>query len=81
MLRGGRHHLLGRRQHRLHHGHRLPAEQRRRCAVHGGLRARGQGGLEAFLACADELAAAYGDRFRPTGHLRELAASGETFPA
>ena len=46
-----------------------------------GYEREGRVGLEAFLARADELAAAYGDRFCPTGHLRELAASGETFPA
>ena len=43
--------------------------------------ASGEIGLEAFVARADELAAAYGDRFRPTAYLRELAAKGETFPA
>jgi 3-hydroxyacyl-CoA dehydrogenase/enoyl-CoA hydratase/3-hydroxybutyryl-CoA epimerase len=30
---------------------------------------------------ADELAERYGDRFRPTPYLRELAAKGEGFPA
>jgi 3-hydroxyacyl-CoA dehydrogenase/enoyl-CoA hydratase/3-hydroxybutyryl-CoA epimerase len=38
-------------------------------------------GLAAFVARADELAAAYGDRFRPTDHLRSLAERGESFPA
>ena len=38
-------------------------------------------GLDAFLARADELADAYGERFRPTAYLRELAAKGEGFPA
>jgi 3-hydroxyacyl-CoA dehydrogenase / enoyl-CoA hydratase / 3-hydroxybutyryl-CoA epimerase len=38
-------------------------------------------GLEAFLARADELADSYGERFRPTPYLRELAAKGECFPA
>ena len=38
-------------------------------------------GLTAFVARADELAAAYGDRFRPTDRLREMAATGESFPA
>ncbi|MCW2834462.1 MAG: fadJ [Nocardioides sp.] len=38
-------------------------------------------GLAAFIARADELAAAYGERFRPTAHLRGLAELGETFPA
>lgn len=38
-------------------------------------------GLEAFLARADELADTYGERFRPTAYLRDLAARGESFPA
>jgi 3-hydroxyacyl-CoA dehydrogenase / enoyl-CoA hydratase / 3-hydroxybutyryl-CoA epimerase len=38
-------------------------------------------GLDAFLARADELADAYGERFRPTAYLRDLAARGEGFPA
>ncbi len=38
-------------------------------------------GLAAFLERADELAAAYGDRFRATPWLRDLAASGGSFPA
>ena len=38
-------------------------------------------GLDAFLARADELADAYGERFRPTPYLRDLAAKGEFFPA
>ena len=38
-------------------------------------------GLTAFIARADELAEAYGDRFRPSDHLRGLAERGETFPA
>ncbi len=38
-------------------------------------------GLDAFLKRADDLAAKYGDRFRATPWLRELAASGGTFPA
>jgi 3-hydroxyacyl-CoA dehydrogenase/enoyl-CoA hydratase/3-hydroxybutyryl-CoA epimerase len=37
-------------------------------------------GLEAFLARADELADRYGERFRPTTYLRDLAAKGEGFP-
>ncbi len=41
----------------------------------------GEVGLGAFLARADELAEAYGDRFRPTAYLREMAATGESFPA
>jgi 3-hydroxyacyl-CoA dehydrogenase/enoyl-CoA hydratase/3-hydroxybutyryl-CoA epimerase len=43
--------------------------------------ASGEIGLAAFLARADELADAYGERFRPTAYLRDLAASGGTFPA
>jgi 3-hydroxyacyl-CoA dehydrogenase / enoyl-CoA hydratase / 3-hydroxybutyryl-CoA epimerase len=38
-------------------------------------------GLGAFLERADELAAAYGDRFSATPWLRDLAARGEGFPA
>ncbi len=38
-------------------------------------------GLAAFLERADELAAAYGDRFRATPWLRDLAAKCEGFPA
>ncbi len=41
----------------------------------------GETGLAAFLARADELAERYGDRFRPTDRLREMAEKGETFPA
>ena len=41
----------------------------------------GPTGLPAFLARADELADAYGERFRPTAYLRDLAAKGESFPA
>ena len=41
----------------------------------------GDVGLEAFLARADELAEAYGDRFRPMPYLQEMAAKGESFPA
>ncbi len=43
--------------------------------------AEGQVGLGAFVARADELAERYGDRFRPTAYLRDLAASGGSFPA
>lgn len=43
--------------------------------------ATGEIGLAAFVARADELAEAYGDRFRPTDRLREMAAKGESFPA
>jgi 3-hydroxyacyl-CoA dehydrogenase/enoyl-CoA hydratase/3-hydroxybutyryl-CoA epimerase len=38
-------------------------------------------GLAAFVARADELAERYGDRFRPTDRLREMARTGEPFPA
>jgi 3-hydroxyacyl-CoA dehydrogenase/enoyl-CoA hydratase/3-hydroxybutyryl-CoA epimerase len=38
-------------------------------------------GLDAFLARADELADRYGERFRPTAYLRDLAAQGGRFPA
>jgi 3-hydroxyacyl-CoA dehydrogenase / enoyl-CoA hydratase / 3-hydroxybutyryl-CoA epimerase len=38
-------------------------------------------GLDAFLARADELADRYGERFRPTTYLRDLAEKGERFPA
>jgi 3-hydroxyacyl-CoA dehydrogenase/enoyl-CoA hydratase/3-hydroxybutyryl-CoA epimerase len=37
--------------------------------------------LDAFLARADELAEKYGERFRATPWLRELAAGGGSFPA
>src|SRR4051794_32820847 len=43
--------------------------------------AAGQVGLGAFVARADELAEKYGDRFRPTDYLRDLAASHGSFPA
>jgi 3-hydroxyacyl-CoA dehydrogenase/enoyl-CoA hydratase/3-hydroxybutyryl-CoA epimerase len=38
-------------------------------------------GLAAFCERADELADAYGERFRPTAYLRDLVAKGESFPA
>lgn len=43
--------------------------------------ADGEIGLNAFLKRADELAAKYGDRFQATAWLRDLAASGGSFPA
>ena len=43
--------------------------------------ASGEIRLAAFVARADELAAAYGERFRPTARLREMAERGESFPA
>ena len=75
--------LRRRGQHRLDHGHRLPADDRWRGAVHDRLRGRRDGeiGLAAFVARADELAAAYGERFAPTAYLRDLAESGGSFPA
>ncbi len=41
----------------------------------------GEIGLDAFLNRADDLAAKYGDRFQATPWLRDLAASGGSFPA
>ncbi|TYL54919.1 3-hydroxyacyl-CoA dehydrogenase [Nocardioides sp. BGMRC 2183] len=41
----------------------------------------GEIGLSAFVKRADELAAKYGDRFSATPWLRDLAASGGSFPA
>ncbi|WP_232677301.1 3-hydroxyacyl-CoA dehydrogenase NAD-binding domain-containing protein [Nocardioides sp. R-C-SC26] len=41
----------------------------------------GEIGLSAFVKRADELADAYGERFRPNAWLRDLAASGGSFPA
>ena len=38
-------------------------------------------GLAAFCDRADELADAYGERFRPSAYLRDLVAKGEGFPA
>ncbi len=43
--------------------------------------ADGEIGLAAFVKRADELAAAYGERFEPTPWLRDLASSGGSFPA
>lgn len=40
-----------------------------------------QGGLAGFVARAEELAQAYGERFRPSAWLKAKAASGEGFPA
>ena len=53
-----------RREHRLDHGHRLPAVDRWLGAVHRRLPGPA-GGKEAFVARAKELAAKYGDRFNP----------------
>jgi len=41
----------------------------------------GATGLKAFVQRAEELADAYGERFRPTAYLRDLAESGGSFPA
>ncbi|GAB3652521.1 3-hydroxyacyl-CoA dehydrogenase NAD-binding domain-containing protein [Nocardioides korecus] len=38
-------------------------------------------GLAGFVERADQLTKLYGDRFRPTDRLREMAEKGETFPA
>ncbi len=38
-------------------------------------------GLKEFVYRADELADAYGERFRPSAYLRELAETGGSFPA
>ncbi|MFL6089135.1 MAG: 3-hydroxyacyl-CoA dehydrogenase NAD-binding domain-containing protein [Aeromicrobium sp.] len=40
-----------------------------------------EGGLEGFVNRAEELAAAYGERFKPTPWLVEKAKNGEGFPA
>ncbi len=38
-------------------------------------------GLTGFVARAEQLAAAYGDRFAPTERLQQMAQKGESFPA
>ena len=43
--------------------------------------AEGQIGLGAFVKRADELAERYGERFRPSPYLRDLAAANGSFPA
>ncbi len=48
--------------------------------MHGYEGSDGTIGLAAFVARADELAARYGDRFRPSPYLRDLAASGQRLP-
>jgi 3-hydroxyacyl-CoA dehydrogenase / enoyl-CoA hydratase / 3-hydroxybutyryl-CoA epimerase len=50
-------------------------------AVDGHGEGVGPVGLDAFLARADELADRYGERFRPTAYLRDMAAKGGRFPA
>jgi 3-hydroxyacyl-CoA dehydrogenase/enoyl-CoA hydratase/3-hydroxybutyryl-CoA epimerase len=49
--------------------------------ITGYIAADGAVGLAAFIRRADELAAAYGERFAPTAYLRDLAAKGESLPA
>ncbi|MGN0065274.1 MAG: 3-hydroxyacyl-CoA dehydrogenase NAD-binding domain-containing protein [Nocardioides sp.] len=49
--------------------------------ITGYIAADGSTGLEAFIKRADELAAAYGERFAATQYLRDLAAKGESLPA
>ena len=43
--------------------------------------ATGPIGLAAFVARADELADRYGERFRPTAYLRDLATKGGRYPS
>jgi 3-hydroxyacyl-CoA dehydrogenase/enoyl-CoA hydratase/3-hydroxybutyryl-CoA epimerase len=38
-------------------------------------------GLKGFVARAEQLAEKYGDRFKPTARLVEMAEKGESFPA
>jgi 3-hydroxyacyl-CoA dehydrogenase/enoyl-CoA hydratase/3-hydroxybutyryl-CoA epimerase len=47
----------------------------------GYIAADGSTGLAAFVARAEELAAAYGERFAPSDYLRGLVERGESFPA
>ena len=83
VLRGGRHRVVGRGQHRLDHGHRLPADHRRRRPVHD--RATRQptvaSGSRRSSTGPTSSPRRYGERFRPTAYLRDLAAKGEGFPA
>ena len=61
----------------------FPANYRRRRAVHEGYEdadGAARSASAAFVARADELAEKYGDRFRPTAYLRDLAAAGRSFP-
>ena len=85
VLRGGRHRVRRRREHRLDHGHRLPADDRWRRPVHDGLpgpgelrrpdRPRGvpRAGRRARRGVRRPVPA--------TPWLRDLAAKGEAFPA
>ena len=67
--RRGRADVDGRRQHRLDHGHRLPAVDRWQRAVHRRLRGRGRYGQGSLRGAGQELAAKYGDRFIPPDSL------------
>ena len=62
-----------RRQHRLDHGHRLPAVDRWRRQFITGI----PGGKANFVA-APELAAKYGDRFKPAGLLLSEHGAAQT---
>ena len=82
----GVHRLRGRRQHRLDHGHRLPARHRRRRAVHDRLPGSRRTPTPRSVCRPSwreptSSPTTYGDRFRPTDRLREMAANGEGFPA
>ena len=58
------------RQHRLDHGHRLPAPRTAACSSTS---TSTRAGWPGFVARADELADAYGERFRPPAILLERA--------
>ncbi len=66
VLRRGRDHHDRRRQHRLDHGHRLPAVDR--CAAQL-IVGYPHGGKAGFVARAKELAEKYGERFNPPASL------------
>ena len=65
----------GRCEYRLHLRHRIPRVDRRCAAVHQ--RLPGWTGSASWRA--EELAAAYGDRFTPPASLVELAAAGGAY--
>lgn len=46
-----------------------------------GYEGKGGKGITGYVARANELAAKYGDRFKPTARLVEMAEKGESFPA
>ncbi|MCW2755238.1 MAG: 3-hydroxyacyl-CoA dehydrogenase [Marmoricola sp.] len=46
-----------------------------------GYEGKGGKGLTGYITRANELAAKYGDRFKPTARLVEMAENGESFPA